>query len=121
MKNGTLLITGGNGMVGRNLQSHPAAVDWRVLAPTSKELNLLDANSVEEYVRLNRPDAVIHAAGVVGGIHANMAAPVKFLAENAQIGINVVTVCAKLGVRKARKLGIKLHVSQGYRFRSTRG
>jgi GDP-L-fucose synthase len=33
---------------------------------------------------------VIHAAGIVGGIQANMAAPVRFLVDNMQMGLNIL-------------------------------
>lgn len=93
-----LLITGGGGMVGRNLRAHPDAAGWKVLAPSSSELDLRDPKRLRSYLENNRPDAVIHAAGVVGGIHANMAEPVRFLAANTEMGINIVTACIDAGV-----------------------
>lgn len=88
-----LLVTGGHGMVGRNLRAHPGIVDFDVLAPTRAELDLQDGAAVRDYLARHRPDAVVHAAGIVGGIHANIAEPVRFLAANAQIGLNVVLAC----------------------------
>lgn len=83
-------LTGGTGMVGRNLREHPKAADHQVLAPNRKSLNLLDDKSVKEWVITNRPDIVIHAAGKVGGISANIEAPVEFLDINTRIGRNVL-------------------------------
>lgn len=94
-----LLITGAGGMVGQNLLHHPGIKDWQVLAPSSRELDLRDKAAVSAYLTQHRPDAVVHAAGVVGGIQANMAEPVRFLAANAEIGINVVLGCLDAGVR----------------------
>ena len=42
----TLLLTGGSGMVGRNILEHPSAGDWTILAPASRELDLTDAGAV---------------------------------------------------------------------------
>jgi hypothetical protein len=39
----------------------------------------------------HQPEMIIHAAGVVGGIQANMADPVKFLVDNMQMGLNILT------------------------------
>ncbi|MFD1880625.1 GDP-L-fucose synthase family protein [Paracoccus pacificus] len=93
-----LLITGAGGMVGRNLLAHPAIGDWQVLAPASDALDLRDGRAVAEYLSQHRPDAVVHSAGVVGGIQANMAEPVRFLAANAEMGINLVNGCVSAGV-----------------------
>ena len=97
---GTLLLTGGGGMVGRNLQAHDAAADWTVLAPRSAELDLTDADAVAAYMESHKPDMVIHAAGRVGGIQANMAHPVAFLEENIAIGRNVIMAARQAGVQK---------------------
>ncbi|WP_018633989.1 GDP-L-fucose synthase family protein [Neomegalonema perideroedes] len=96
---GKLLITGGRGMVGLNLQEHPRAAEWEILAPGRAELDLRDARAVEAWFAEVKPDAVIHAAGRVGGIQANIAHPVAFLEENLTIGRNVVMGAWKGGVR----------------------
>ena len=85
-----ILITGSRGMVGSNIVGHVAASKHEILTPASSELNLLDAESVQSYININKPDMVIHAAGIVGGIQANMAEPVKFLVDNMQMGLNIL-------------------------------
>lgn len=94
-----MLITGGRGMVGRNIQAHPSAGNWQILAPSSSELDLRNRAAVDAYLTLHKPDIIVHAAGVVGGIQANMAAPFRFLAENAEIGLNIVSAARAAGVR----------------------
>lgn len=88
-----LLVTGGSGMVGRNLLEHPGIKSWQVLAPRRAELDLLDGAALGGWLARHRPDAVVHAAGVVGGIHANIAQPLRFLEQNARIGLNLVMAC----------------------------
>ncbi|MFU1476510.1 NAD-dependent epimerase/dehydratase family protein [Roseovarius sp. C7] len=97
---GKMLLTGGTGMVGRNILAHPAASDWEVLAPSSRELDLMDAARVRAYIEEHKPDLVIHAAGRVGGIQANMANPVAFLETNTAMGRNIVMGAWSGGVRK---------------------
>lgn len=97
---GRLLITGGGGMVGRNLTEHPAIAGWHVLAPRSTELDLTDAAAVRRWLADHRPDAVIHAAGLVGGIQANMARPVDFLTVNAAIGQTIILGARDAGITR---------------------
>lgn len=101
----TLWLTGGAGMVGRNIQEHPAAANWRILAPLSRELDLTDAVAVNSWIERERPDMVIHAAGQVGGIQANIAHPVEFLTRNTAMGQNVILGAWKAGVRQLVNLG----------------
>ncbi len=83
-------ITGGNGMVGRNLREHAKAIDWDIAAPSRRELDLADRAAVAAFAHAGRFDLVIHAAGQVGGIQANMADPVGFLVNNLDMGRNVI-------------------------------
>ena len=94
-----LFITGGRGMVGRNILAHTAAQNWEIVAPSSGELDLTDQHAVAAYYDSEKPDVVIHAAGKVGGIQANMADPVGFLDINTTIGRNVIIEAQKSGVK----------------------
>ncbi len=87
-------------MVGRNIREHPHAADWTILAPSRAELDLTDAAATAAYLAAQQPDIVIHAAGKVGGIQANMAHPVAFLDINATIGRNVIMAARSAGVRR---------------------
>ena len=100
-----ILLTGGGGMVGRNILEHPAIKDFEVLAPRSKELDLRDFSSVQKYMAEQKLDFVIHAAGKVGGIQANMREPVGFLLENLDMGRNVVLASYQAGVKQLINLG----------------
>ena len=100
-----ILLTGGQGMVGQNIREHHRAKSLIVFAPTSAELDLADERSVRTYIKTNKPDVVIHAAGRVGGIQANMAHPVDFLDVNNIIGRNVIMGAWTQGVRHLINLG----------------
>ncbi len=100
-----IVLTGGGGMVGRNLLEHPAIGEFEVLAPRSGELDLRDFNAVQAYLHEHQPDMVIHAAGKVGGIQANMREPVGFLLENLDMGRNIVWASRQAGVRHLLNLG----------------
>lgn len=98
MKTPKLLVTGGYGMVGRNLRAHPQSARWQILAPSSAQLDLRDGAALRAYLAQHRPDAVVHTAGVVGGIHTNMAEPMRFLTANAEMGLNIVNACFEIGI-----------------------
>jgi len=99
-----ILLTGSRGMVGRNIAKHSYAQNHELLTPTSVELNLLDSESVQRYIDTNKPDMIIHAAGIVGGIQANMAQPVKFLVNNMQMGFNILMSSKAGGVKRFMNL-----------------
>ena len=92
-------------MVGRNLLEHPNIDEFEVLSPNSHELDLRNFNAVESYLQTYRPDMVIHAAGKVGGIQANMREPAAFLLENLDMGRNVVLASRQAGVKRLLNLG----------------
>lgn len=100
-----ILLTGGGGMVGQNLLEHPAIGEFEVLAPRSSELDLLNFDAVQSYLQKNQPDMVIHAAGRVGGIQANMREPVGFLLDNLDMGRNIVWASRKAGIKRLINLG----------------
>ncbi len=100
-----ILLTGASGMVGRNLQEHPGARQHDWLTPGSQDLNLLDFTAVQRYLGQHRPDVVIHAAGRVGGIQANMREPVRFLVENLDMGRNLLLAAAGVGIPRLLNFG----------------
>lgn len=100
-----VLITGAGGMVGKNLLEHPGISDFDVLSPGRNELDLCDRKDTERYLNQHRPDIVVHAAGLVGGIQANVQRPVDFLAENLDINRNLIGCCFQLGIRRLLNLG----------------
>lgn len=100
-----ILLTGGGGMVGRNLLEHPLIGDFEILAPRSSMLDLRDFKAVKAYLAQHQPNMIIHAAGKVGGIQANMREPVSFLMDNLDMGRNIVWAAQQAGVKKLINLG----------------
>ena len=95
-----ILITGSNGMVGSNIIEFEKAKNYILLTPSKKELNLLDRKCVDEYIKENQPDIVLHCAGKVGGIQANIAEPVDFLVQNIQMGLNIIMASYEARIKK---------------------
>lgn len=103
--NSTIFVTGSTGMVGRNLTEKLTDFGYHVLAPSRQELDLTDNSKVSEYFSSNKIDVVVNAAGLVGGIQANVSRPYSFLAINSQIAINVISASIEHRINKLINLG----------------
>tara|TARA_B100000214_G_scaffold375469_1_gene361985 strand:- start:906 stop:1826 length:921 start_codon:yes stop_codon:yes gene_type:complete len=100
-----IFITGGNGMVGKNLLEHPFCKRHEIMAPSRKNLDLTKKERILSFLKDNEPDLIIHCAGLVGGIHANIANPSGFLFDNLEIGCNLISAAASMGIKKLINLG----------------
>jgi len=101
-----ILLTGGGGFLGGFIaaelqQRNPAAI----FTPRATELDLRDAAAVRDYLGEHRPNLVIHAAAVVGGIGANRSHPGQFFYDNAVMGLHLIEESRRAGVEKFVCLG----------------
>lgn len=101
-----ILVTGGAGFLGSHVvEALHRAGYTSVLAPRSTEWDLRDAAAVAHLFSCYKPQIVIHAAAVVGGIAANRARPADFFHDNALMGIQVIDAAYRHRVRKLVVLG----------------
>lgn len=101
-----VLVTGGGGFLGHFIRERlekerPA----EILAPRRAELDLRDAAAIRAYLDRWKPNLIIHAAAVVGGIGANRSHPGRFFYENAIMGIQLIEEARRAGVAKFVCLG----------------
>ena len=101
-----IYVAGHRGLVGsaivRNIEAG-GGHEW--FGRTRAELDLLDRRAVFDFISSEKPDAVIIAAGKVGGIVANNTYPVEFLSENLQIETNLIDACHKAEIEQVLFLG----------------
>ena len=91
-----ILVTGGNGLVGKHLQDIlPDAV-----YVSSKDYDLTKDYNVREMLSSEKPDIVIHLAARVGGLLDNINHPVDYIEENILINTNVLRFCHQYNVSK---------------------
>ena len=76
-----------------------------VLQPSSRELDLTSQAATYAYLAEHRPDEVIVAAAMVGGIHANSTYPADFMYKNLMIATNAIEGSYQAGVRRLIFLG----------------
>jgi len=68
-------------------------------------MNLLDKSIIFNWLAKNPTDLIIHCAGLVGGIQANINNQSRFLFNNLQMGINLIDAAYKSGIRNFINLG----------------
>ena len=76
-----------------------------IILKTKKQLNLKDQTKVFKFFKNNRIDAVINAAGKVGGIYANNKYKADFIYDNISIQNNIIHSCYKNHIKNLIFLG----------------
>lgn len=105
-KSSKIYIAGHNGMVGSAcIRKFKSKGYYNLIFFESKELDLRDQKKVESFISLEKPDIIIDAAAVVGGIWANNEYPYKFLMENMLIQNNLIKSAVDNKVKKFIFLG----------------
>jgi len=98
-------VAGHNGMAGSAIVRRLAGESCEILTASRQSLDLTQQSDTERWLEQMRPDAVILAAGHVGGIFANDTFPADFITDNLAIGLNVIRGAYKTGVKKLLALG----------------
>src|SRR5882724_4087011 len=105
-QNDKIYVAGHSGLVGGALVRLLKARGFNNLITRSRaEVDLRDERAVRNFFAEERPDLAVLAAAKVGGIKANIDAPVEFLIENLQIQNNVIHAAHEAGARKLLFLG----------------
>jgi GDP-L-fucose synthase len=101
-----IVVTGGAGFLGSHLVERlRIAGCGSVAAPRRREYDLTCMSGVDRLFDDHRPQIVVHAAAVVGGIGANRRKPGTFFYENATMGIQVIDAARRYGTEKLVVLG----------------
>jgi GDP-L-fucose synthase len=105
-KSDKIYIAGHLGMVGSACWRALEAEGYsNLIGKTSTELDLRDQNAVDEFIRTEKPVAIIDAAAKVGGILANDTYPYEFLMDNMLIQNNLIRSAHENDVPKFIFLG----------------
>jgi GDP-L-fucose synthase len=94
MNSKIILVTGGNGLVGKGLQSivsHQSLSmrdQWFFLS--SKDGDLRDLTICRKIFQEKKPTHVIHLAANVGGLYKNMSQPVEMFTDNMLMNMNIL-------------------------------
>jgi len=100
-KESKIYIAGHKGMVGsaiwRSLKSEGYL---NLIGESSKSLDLRDRNQTFDFIEKHKPDVIINAAALVGGILANDNYPYDFLIHNLLIQNNLITAAHENDINK---------------------
>ena len=101
-----IYITGHKGMVGSALERQLKNNGYKnIITRTSIDLDLRNQELVNSFFQEEMPDFVIHAAGKVGGIHANNTYRAEFIYDNIMMEANIIHASYLNKVKKLLFLG----------------
>ena len=100
-----VMVTGGNGFLGRRITAALGQRGATPLVVRSGDYDLTNPVRVRAALSDTRPDFVVHAAAVVGGIGANREHPGRFFFANAAMGIHLIHEALQAGVKKIVVVG----------------
>ncbi|MDO6591261.1 GDP-L-fucose synthase [Loktanella sp. D2R18] len=100
-----IYVAGHNGMVGSAILRQLAQTDHEILTAPRAQVDLTNQSAVRDFLRQERPDAVILAAARVGGIMANANYPAPFIYDNLMIAANVIHQSHNAGTDRLLFLG----------------
>lgn len=103
--NRTVLVTGGNGFLGRVVVAKLRELGASVAAPTHDQYDLTVHGVCEQMIADVRPSHVIHLAARVGGIGYNQVAPAQLYLDNLMMGTHLIEAARHANVEKTTILG----------------
>mgnify|MGYP001181587688 CR=1 FL=1 len=90
-KNVKIFLTGHKGLIGSAILRHLKEKKYKnIITIDKKKLNLLNQTKVFNFLKKNKPNIVINAAGKVGGIYANEKYQAEFIYENSTVQSNII-------------------------------
>ncbi|HXQ16667.1 MAG TPA: GDP-L-fucose synthase [Caulobacteraceae bacterium] len=98
-------VAGHSGLVGQALLRRLARENCEMLTASRVQVDLRRQAEVERWMDAARPDAILLAAGTVGGILANSTRPTEFLYDNLTIAANVIEAARRADTGKLLFLG----------------
>ncbi len=105
-KNAKIFVAGHRGMVGSALVRKLQALGYtQVITRSRQELDLLNQQTVHDFMHAERPDYLFIAAAKVGGIQANNVFRADFIYQNLIIEANLIHSAHTAGVQRLMFLG----------------
>ena len=104
-KDRVVVVTGGNGFLGRNVVDAFNQAGAKVIAPRRSEADLTQPGVALELFTKYKPSHVVHLAARVGGIGYNQIAPAPLYLDNLMMGTHTIEAARAVGVEKTVLLG----------------
>jgi len=101
-----IAILGARGLVGSAVVRRLTALGCtNLFTPTRRDLDLANQSATRTWFAKEKPEVVVHCAGLVGGIVANSSALAAFLYDNTMMAMNVIKAAYDEGTEKLLFLG----------------
>lgn len=95
-KDSRIVVFGGNGLLGSAVKRVLIKQGFEdIRSPRSSEVDLLEKENIEKYLKESQPEYIFMVAGLVGGILGNKTRPADFLYQNSIMILNLLE-----GIRK---------------------
>jgi dTDP-4-dehydrorhamnose reductase len=94
-----IVVTGSSGRFGVALQNSKIKIKFKKLFPTKKQLNILDVNSIYNYLNKKKPKYVLHLAGLSRPMSVHDTNIEKSINLNIIGTANMVVCCSKLNIK----------------------
>jgi GDP-L-fucose synthase len=94
-----ILLTGASGFLGSWLLRDLQGAGHEVVALTRGQADLMHKDQIAAQISKFVPETIVHAAGLVGGIQANISHSYEFLLTNTVIGFNLVAASLELEIK----------------------
>ena len=105
-KNSRIFVSGHKGLVGSAVLRRLKFFGYKnILYKSKKQLDLKNQSRVFNFFKSNKIDAVINAAGKVGGIYANNKYKADFIYDNIMIQNNIIHACYQNKIKNLIFLG----------------
>lgn len=106
LKDSKIYIAGHKGMVGSSLLRQLSRLGYKnILTKERKDLDLENQAETFKFLMNEKPDFIIHAAALVGGINANNTARGDFIYKNACVNMNIIEGARKANIGNIIYLG----------------
>ena len=107
-----IVITGGSGRFGSELKK--IKNKYKLLFPNKRKLNILNSKNVEKYLKTQKPNCLIHLAGLSRPMEIHEKHIDKSIDLNIIGTANITKVCSKLGIKL-------IYFSTSYVYPGTKG
>lgn len=98
-----ILMFGGGGFLGHCLVPMLEEAGHHVIAPRSKVFDL--TRPPADLTMLGKPDVVVHAAAVYGGMPFDMENQAEIFSQNMKMNVHALEIAAALGVKRIVTVG----------------
>ena len=92
-----IVVTGGSGRVAQSLKK--TKCKYKFIYPDKKQLDITNPNSIERFLKKNKPRSVLHLAGLSRPLVGHETNISKSISLNIIGTANLVNICSKLKIK----------------------